>query len=646
MDCLIHSPEAFMRRKFDFALGLGFSLLALVSGCAQTSNGSVCSQAAAKINSCGGNAQVPASCDGDSLSAAQQVLGLECDDLNTQQGKSDGFWCLPVVSWLGKCATPLSDVAKMPALTDVCNGSTDSLCAALTASDYSTARDLVSARVKSEDRTTLVADPVVRYYLRERVVSLFAYNVGQSSGLAVDDILKNQYPAYDPSVFSMAHAGLTPTAAISSACTKPTEALFLFPGVIRNSDRQEFARPGEQMEALNKALPCLRTVRVESGSFVEPSKNAAQAKKQIDALDAELGPIPLHFLGYSQGSTNALTTLATYPELAARVASVITMNSAAHGSEVGDTMLKVIDLSSKLDCSNLPAFAQGACKKFAGTALPTQDNVLSAMATAFGMTLDQLKTFTEAEDDVQPATNFSQFFFQHLDGISSLTTPTAAAFWASSGLSLPQHTLYMSFRSAIVDDKVSDPNSDLPASNELFYDILTGVDSKVPYNDMQVRLVNQSLNASVADREVMLPVAVGNHWLWELTPAAVPNSLMATTMFSHAHRDEMFMAFYQTLAETGILFGNPQPQPLTTPDLGEVADLGSDLGGANLDGGVHPDLSGNADLSPVTTPVVNTPSSTYGASSGGCDFGGAPISGSAILLAIALTAIISRRRRV
>lgn len=72
---------------------------------------------------------------------------------------------------------------------------------------------------------------------------------------------------------------------------------------------------------------------------------------------------------------------------------------------------------------------------------------------------------------------------------------------------------------------------------------------------MQVRLASLPLGGPIADREIVLRVADGNHWMWELTPTDVPSSLMSPEMFAGVPRNELVVAQYITLAQVGLLFG-------------------------------------------------------------------------------------------
>jgi len=318
-------------------------------------------------------------------------------------------------------------------------------------------------------------------------------------------------------------------------CDRPTEALIIFVGVLRSPSRVEFAR---QRAALESTFACLRTARVEYTSFVPPAENAALARDLIAQLDAELGPVPLHFLGYSQGVTNALHTLADYPEIAARVRTFVSLNSAARGSETADALLAALALAdaATATCADLPGFARFACQAVDTTDLTPIADFLRAGLSGFG------------DFDDAAGTTAGEFLRRRIAGLRSLGTAETAQFWRERGARLPTTTLYLSFRSYITD-----VDRDLPSSNAWSYVLLRAVDARAPENDMQVRLVNHALGGPLASVEVVGPAAEGNHWQWPLTSDDLSESLEPAEMAERMPHEALLLAYYQTLHEIGLL---------------------------------------------------------------------------------------------
>jgi len=510
--------------------------------------GDVCAQAADVLESCGIEApDTPAEgCVGDYAQAAAELVDGGCDTAQGTDGKADGFWCQSATRWTGLCnEVPLSEVAAIATVDDVCGVDDGPLCAALRQGDAVAARDAVTARIASEDREAVLSDPAVRLYLRERALSLFALRVVDRDTLPgnyateVDAVLSEHYPAYDPAQFAMAHHRVEPSV---PTCTEPSDAIVFFPGVVRFLDRAEFS---EQRDAIEDALPCVRTYLVDTGSFVHPETNATRALATVDEVDAELGAVPLHLVGYSQGSTNALQTLVQYPEIADRTDSLMVMNAAAHGSEVADTLGAILDPDG---CETVPAIARPTCEWAAAHSPVPTDFLLETLAAAMGVPVDELHAFIAAEDDVAPAPDLRSFLEQHLPGVRSLTTEYTRRFWASDAQQLPKTVLYYSFRAAI-----SNELENLPLSNKLFHALLERAGDTIPYNDMQVRLENQALGGPVAEVEVVGPVAEGNHWQWQLASGIVPEHVMPGRMTDRIPHREILVAYFETLAEVGLI---------------------------------------------------------------------------------------------
>jgi len=444
---------------------------------------------------------------------------------------------------------PLPKAAAMARLTDICPPArADELCVALRAEDYARARAAVAAALSGAEPGQATVDPAIRYYLRERSVSLVVWNILTDRGRAAPPadyasaaaaVLDEHYPAYkdDPGHFAMARRPLPPN---DGAICASQDTLVIFPGVLRLQDRSEFV---EQTRAIREALPCLRTVVVDTEDFMDPAVNAAVAKRTIEQLaGARAG---LHFVGYSQGSTNALRTLVDNPDIAARVRSVLTLNSAAHGSEVVDVLLQALaSMERKEDvCTQLPAYAGPTCAWAKAQSPRPAELLVSRIASDLGITSAEMA----AVDPNATLEIVREFLRGHIAGVRSLGTAEAEAFWKNRGAALPRGIVYTSFRSAI-----SDTEKNLPPSNAVFYHLLTHAGGDAPYNDMQVLLAKQSLGGPLADREVMLPVAEGNHWQWEYTEGQM-DALMPAHMTERARQRELLVAYAQSLFEAGLL---------------------------------------------------------------------------------------------
>src|SRR5688500_7000982 len=97
------------------------------------------------------------------------------------------------------------------------------------------------------DRESLYADPAVRFWIRERIVSLVVYNhvteqrTTSPSGEyweAADDVLREWYPAYRVEERPLARSEMAPD--LAAACAGgPSAAVLIFPGVVRLTDRKD-----------------------------------------------------------------------------------------------------------------------------------------------------------------------------------------------------------------------------------------------------------------------------------------------------------------------------------------------------------------------------------------------------------------------
>lgn len=489
----------------------------------------------------------PEGCVGAYAEAAERALEQGCDGVGNGKFDENSWYCQPDSLWLGLCVPePLSQSSAVAELDTVCAGRTDALCEALRDESYVDAREAVRSAVAGD--TNALTDPAVRYYVRERALALFAYRVlaGPVAGYAdrADALLAEHFPAYPRGSIAMAREPIAPRP--TRTCSAPTEALLIFPGVVRLTSRDEFSA---FTAAARREMPCLEILRVETGSFVAPEVNATRAMQTIAALDARLGrAVPLHFLGYSQGAMNALRTLADNPTLATRVRTVLTMNSAAHGSEVADLLSRLLGDLGQDACSRWPAIFRPTCEWAASLGVIPSDGVLRAIAWAMGVPVDDLQRFIAAEDEISPAPDLRAFLIGHRPGVDSLTTHKADQFWATHGARLPKSTLYVSFRSVI-----SKPDLNLPRSNGLFYALLGRVTPYRPWNDMQVRLENQSFGGPLSSVEVVGRVAEGNHWQWQLADGAVPPAVMDPDMTRRTPDVDMLLAHYQALQDAGFV---------------------------------------------------------------------------------------------
>jgi hypothetical protein len=226
------------------------------------------------------------------------------------------------------------------------------------------------------------------------------------------------------------------------------------------------------------------------------------------------------------------------------------MNSAAHGSQVADTLATIVaglDTSPGA-CRTWPEVARPLCEWAAVQSTQPTEFLLNTIAFAMAIPVDALERFIEAEDGIVASPTLADFLRNHLPGIRSLSTGEAERFWSEDAPRLPTNVLYTSFRAVITDRW-----RNLPLSNALFYDLLRRAGDTNPHNDMQVLLSGQTLGGPVADREVILPVAEGNHWQWELNDGAVPENVMPARMSRGVPRDALMVAYFQTLAELSLM---------------------------------------------------------------------------------------------
>jgi hypothetical protein len=537
-------------------------LLSVIGGCAAETGApaaDVCDEARAVVLECTGEepAAPAEGCLGDYRETAATVVRDGCAALDTSGGKADGggFWCWPVNRWLGMCReTPLAEAAAIPAIDEVCARRNDALCAHLRSGAWAEAVTTVYSRRQTERAEDVLRDPAVRLTVRDRAQALLVWNALTELGARpadpagyparADAFLREHFPAHDPASFPMARTLLPPRPA--DGCESPRAALLVFPGVVRLIDRREF---DAQMAALAVAEPCLLTVRIETGSFVDPTINARQAEAAVARIRAEHGRIPLHLLGYSQGGRNVLQTLVDHPDIAADVRTVVTLNSAARGSQVADALYEVVRFIDEAPgCGWAEGPFKPLCTWAASQSAAPSDFLLGTIAFAMGIPLAELERFIAEEDGIAAAPDLTSFFRSHLPGIRSLTIEGGSGFYRDRAGELPRHVLYLSFRSVI-----SDRNRNLPPSNALFYDLLRRAGDTEPHNDMQVLLTNQSLGGPIADLEIRSAVAEGNHWQWELVTGAVPENVMPAEMTDRIPQRALLVGYYQALAEVGLL---------------------------------------------------------------------------------------------
>jgi hypothetical protein len=458
-----------------------------------------------------------------------------------------------VPSPIGPALVPLAQAAAVAPLASVCPPARlDELCVALRAGDDVGARAAAARRLAGSERVSAQTDPAVRYYLRERQVALLVWNALTERGqlappadyaAAATAFLDEHYPAYsgDSSQLAMARRPLPP---LDGTTCQRREVLVYYPGVLRIEDRSELV---PQAAALRQAVPCLETIVIDTDDFMDPVVNAAVARRQIDAL---AGAPALHLIGYSQGVRNLLQTLATYPDLAARAESVLTLNSAAHGSQAIDVLFLAIEAVERGGdiCAAVPAYARATCERIAATTEEPAELLARLVSTVLAVPAERIFDGISPADPIRAVAAVREYLRGHLAGWRSLTTFDSSDFWDAHGGQLPRNILYTAFRSTI-----SRPERNLPPSNAPLYVILAAAGGAEPYNDMQVLLRNQTLGGPVAASEVILPVAEGNHWQWEFLPGQLDPALISAEMLERVPQLALTVSYGQLLFETGLV---------------------------------------------------------------------------------------------
>lgn len=519
----------------------------------------VCTRAAAHVASCTGEAPPTApaeGCTGDFADAAATLEAQSCEQLTSPVGKADASsaYCAPFAQWLHLCEVhPIEELAAVPTTEGVCRGRSDDLCRALMAGDLSSARDAARAMAGTFERETLLSDPAFQVYVRDRVLSLLVYNVLTERGAAPADPssygdaagreLEALMPSYAEGAFPAAQQLVPPEV---RSCASPDAAVVILPGVVRDLHWRDFE---SQLAGVEAALPCVVTSVAPTGTFIDPHRNAESVRDEVDYLRSRYGVTGVNLLGYSQGARNLMQTLVDFPDVARDTRSAMTMNSAARGSEVGDVLydlLRVFDAPGS--CRWAPAIARPLCDWAALQSTEPNQFMLEFLARNMAMDPADLELFLAREDTLAPGSTLADFFEAHLPGVRSLTTEDAARFWRDEAPALPRTTLYFSFRSFI-----SDTAHNLPASNLLSFELLKRAGGMEPYNDMQVRLVNQELGGPIADLEIRSPLFEGNHWQWEWTTGQLSESTLPASMTDPIPQTELLIGYYQTLDELDLL---------------------------------------------------------------------------------------------
>jgi hypothetical protein len=458
----------------------------------------------------------------------------------------------------------LAAYASVATLDDVCpEARGDELCAALREADtqgtpaaYARARELVRSSLAparnvaahGEADEPSHADPATRWFIRERSLGLLVWHTLAAQAAppedaaayanAADEVLARLFPAYAPARFRAARVRMPPEA----SCGETRAAFLFFPGVVRVETLDEFAPARARIES---EFPCAVTYKVESGSFLTPAENAREGCSALERIALEQPGAPIHSIGYSQGVRNALETFVTCPGPSAAVRSLFGMNSAAHGSAVADVIALALPLPrlEEARCVGRGALSRWWCEN---VRMPSFGLPLIARAA--------LRTQGQPPDDRDyrmrdgklERISASEYTNRRIAGARSLSTYASKQFWHSHGDALPRHPLYFSFRSIITDEA-----RNLPASNRTFYRSVFQAGGTAPWNDMQVRLIDQHLGGPLRESEIVWPVAEGNHWQWALDRHHVPGVVMSDEMFEGFPRVELLLAHAETLAEFG-----------------------------------------------------------------------------------------------
>ncbi len=440
----------------------------------------------------------------------------------------------------------LPAAVRIASLADACPiERVDRVCLALRAAEGGLHDPRLVAEAREATRSAWaegslsIEDAALHWWLRERGMGLLAWNAleqgpppgGDGYASAATALLDRHFPAYPSGSFRTALAPLPP----GTGCGSERAALLAFPGVVRVPTGDEFGSAFERLEA---ELPCVTSYRVETGTFLTPEANARTGCETLEQIGRELPGAPVHVVGYSQGVRNALETFVACPEASRQVRTLFAMNSAAHGSAAADAVALLLPLPGLevARCVGTAGISRWWCDRF-GEPFAAG---LSAVAGTAGLALGA--SAGEADGAVT--------------GLRSLSTYTSREFWRTKASELPAEVLFFSFSSIITDEA-----RNLPASNRLFYRSVFLAGGRQPWNDMQVRLVDQRLAGPLSGREVVWPVAEGNHFQWELEPHQMPAIAMPAEMFEGIPRVELLLAHVQALAEIGLLVPSTDGSP-------------------------------------------------------------------------------------
>lgn len=383
-----------------------------------------------------------------------------------------------------------------------------------------------------------IDDPALHWWLRERGVALLAWNALRSDrseptpgayASATSALLARHFPVYSPDTFRTARVPLSP----GVECGTEQAALVFFPSVIRVSTRDVFDSARARIES---EMPCVVTFKAETGTLATPATNARAGCATLAQIERDLPGASIHLVGYSQGVRNALETLVTCPENTQSVRTLFAMNSAAHGSPAADAVALILPLPGleEARCAGLGRIGRWWCRSFGA---PFAFGLSSLVGTA-------VLALGGPDEDADGAAA----------GLRTLSTYESREFWRTKASGLPTDLLFVSFRSIITDE-----DQNLPASNRLFYRSVFLAGGTQPWSDMQVRLLDQRLGGPLAEREVVWPVAEGNHWQWHLEPHQLPGIAMPASMLEGIPREELLLAHLQTLAEVGLLVAARPP---------------------------------------------------------------------------------------
>src|SRR5262249_31110332 len=158
----------------------------------------VCQKAAGILAQCANSQDAPlltGACTGDARTAAEAIVAGGCAALSNSQ--ADSFGCPLKFRLLGMCIDPhlvkaqvalpmIGDICPVEPTDDLCNALRDGAAGTDAETAYAKARDAVRARIAAEPRESVLTDPAIRFYVRERVQSLLVWNVVTKLGQNAD----------------------------------------------------------------------------------------------------------------------------------------------------------------------------------------------------------------------------------------------------------------------------------------------------------------------------------------------------------------------------------------------------------------------------------------------------------------------------